>query len=145
MVKPGKVRKELYNSPKHRREKIISSHVSDELYSRYGIRSIPVRKGDTVKIVRGNFKGFEGKVSNVDLKKMKINVEGVLINKADKKQKPRWIDASNVIITRLDLSDKLRLEKVRKVALMKNKVIEEGENVEQASKEIGPEQGNPGS
>lgn len=144
MVKPGKMRKALYNSPKHRREKLIASHLSDELYSRYGVRSIPVRKGDTVKIVRGKFRSFEGKVSNVDLKKMKINVEGVLINKADKKQKPVWIDASNVIITKLDLSDKMRLEKLKRVALMKNKVIEEGEKVEQASEEVKPEQGNPG-
>ncbi len=145
MVKPGKMRKMLYNSPKHRREKIVSSHLSDELFGKYGIRSIPVRKGDTVKIVRGNFKGFEGKVSNVDLKKMKINVEGVLINKADKKQKPRWIDASNVIITKLDLSDKKRLEKIKNLALMKNKSIEEGENVEQASEKVEPEQSNTGS
>ncbi|MEM0485465.1 MAG: 50S ribosomal protein L24, partial [Thermoplasmata archaeon] len=103
------------------------------------------RKGDTVKIVRGNFKGFEGKISNVDLKKMKINVENVLINKADKKQKPRWIDPSNVIITKLDLSDKKRLEKLKNLALMKNKVIEEGETVEQASEKIEPKQSNSGS
>ncbi|MEL9998826.1 MAG: 50S ribosomal protein L24 [Thermoplasmata archaeon] len=145
MVKPGKMRKMLYKSPKHRREKMISSHLSNELFAKYGVRSISVRKGDTVKIVRGNFKGFEGKISNVDLKKMKINVENVLINKADKKQKPRWIDPSNVIITKLDLSDKKRLEKLKNLALMKNKVIEEGETVEQASEKIEPKQSNSGS
>lgn len=146
MVKPAKVRKSLYNAPKHIRRKIVSSHLSDELYSKYGIRSIQVRKGDTVRVMRGLFKGFEGKVSNVDLKKMRINVEGVLINKADKKQVSRWIDASKVLITKLDLSDKERLEKVKKVAQIKNKVIEEeGEKVEQTSEEVKPEQGNTGA
>lgn len=146
MVKPAKVRKSLYNAPKHTRRKIVSSHLSDELYSKYGIRSIQVRKGDMVKVMRGLFKGFEGKVSNVDLKKMRINVEGVLINKADKKQVSRWIDASKVLITKLDLSDKERLEKVKKIAQIKNKVIEEeGEKVEQTSEEVKPEQGNTGA
>ncbi len=143
MVKPTKIRKYVYNAPKHVRRRIVSSHLSNDLYSKYGIRSIYVRKGDTVRIMRGLFKGFEGKVSNVDLKKMKINVEGVLINKADKKQVSRWVDASNVLITKLDLSDKERLEKLKKVAQMKNKVIEEeGEKVEQTSEEVKPEQNN---
>lgn len=143
MVKPSKVRKSLYNAPKHIRRKLISSHLSDELYSKYGIRSIQIKKGDTVRVMRGTFKGFEGKVSNVDLKKMKINVEGILINKADKKQVSRWIDPSNVLVTKLDLNDKKRLEKLKRIALMKNKVIEEeGEKVEQTLEEIKPEQGN---
>jgi len=67
----------------------------------------------------------------------------VLINKADKKQVSRWVDASNVLITKLDLSDKERLEKLKKVAQMKNKVVEEeGEKVEQTSEEVKPEQNN---
>lgn len=143
MVKPTKVRKSLYNAPKHVRKRLISSHLSKELINRYGIRSIQVRKGDTVKVMRGLYKGFEGKISNVDLKKMKINVEGVLINKADKKQVSRWIDPSKVMVTKLDLSDKVRLEKIKKIAQLKNKIIEEeGEKVEQTSEEIKPEQSN---
>ncbi len=139
MVKPGKVRKEIYNAPKHKRRKMVSSHLSDELVEKYGIRSLPVRKGDTVKIIRGLWKGTEGKVSSVDLKKMAISVEGVLISKADKKQVPRWIHASNVIITKLDLSDKVRYERLKNIAKLKNKVIEEGENVEQTPQEIKPQ------
>ncbi len=139
MVKPRKVRKEIYNAPEHKRRKMVSSHLSDELIGKYGIRSLPVRKGDTVKIVRGLWKGTEGKVSGVDLKKMAISVEGVLISKADKKQVPRWIHASNVIITKLDLSDKIRYEKLKNIAKLKNKVIEEGENVEQTPQEIKPQ------
>ena len=139
MVKPRKVRKEIYNAPKHERRKMVSSHLSDDLIEKYGIRSLPVRKGDTVKIVRGLWKGTEGKVSGVDLKKMAISIEGVLISKADKKQVPRWIHASNVIITKLDLSDKIRYEKLKNIAKLKNKVIEEGENVEQTPQEIKPQ------
>ncbi len=139
MVKARKVRKEIYNAPKHKRKEMISSHLNDDLIEKYGLRSLPVRKGDTVKIVRGLWKGTEGKVSGVDINKMVISVEGVLINKADKKQVPKWVHPSNVIITKLDLSDKIRFEKLKNLAKLKNKTIEEGEKVEQAPQEVKPQ------
>ena len=109
---PRKVRKALYNAPLHKRRKMISSHLSDELIWKYDTRSVPVRKGDTVKIIRGALQGHVEKVVKIDTKKRKILIEGATIAKADGTRIPRLIDPSNVIITKLDLTDPRRKAKI---------------------------------
>jgi large subunit ribosomal protein L24 len=94
----------------HLRRKNMRAPLSDELRERYGTRTAALRKGDTVLIVRGDYKGHEGKVSSIDLSKMRITVEGVTIKKTDGTTKPAPIKPSKVIITKLDLSDKKRKE-----------------------------------
>lgn len=86
----------------------MSAHLSPELREKYGRRSFPVRKGDTVKILVGEFKGIEGKVTGVNREKQAVYVENVTIKRADGRVKPRPIHASNVIITSLNLEDKYR-------------------------------------
>ena len=113
---PRKQRKMLRNMPLHRRKKMFSAHLSEELRKQYGIRSITLRKGDTVEIVRGSFKGHVNKVASVDRKRGLINVEGVTIAKADEKQVARPIHPSNVIITRLDTTDPLRKKRLDELA-----------------------------
>lgn len=94
-------RKERFNAPLHIRGKFLHSHLSKELREKLKKRAIRVRKGDKVKIVRGKFKGKEGRVAQVSLKKCKIYVEGVTIRKARGQEKLFPIDPSNVIITEL--------------------------------------------
>merc|ERR1712110_806206 len=60
-----KSRKAYFTAPSSIRRKLLSCHLSDELKKQHSVRSIPVRKGDTVKIKRGTFKGREGKVMSV--------------------------------------------------------------------------------
>ena len=67
--KPRKQRKFLKLAPLHIRRKMIAAHLSKELREKYKRRSIPVRKGDEVKIMRGEFKGMIGKIVKVDTKK----------------------------------------------------------------------------
>ncbi|RLF03565.1 MAG: 50S ribosomal protein L24 [Thermoprotei archaeon] len=105
---PKKVRKRYFNAPLHQRHKDMNAPLSPELRREYGIKRLPVRKGDTVLIMRGSFKGHEGKVTGVDLKRRRISVEGVTRNKADGTPVPIPIHPSKVMITRLDLSDKYR-------------------------------------
>ena len=111
-IQPRKQRKMRHNAPIHRRRKMIASHLAEELMLKYNKRSVTVKKGDTVKIIRGGLKGHIGKVASVDTKKMKITMEGATIAKADKSQVARPIDPSNVIITHLDLSDPWRSKKI---------------------------------
>jgi large subunit ribosomal protein L24 len=82
--------------------------------SEYNVRSIPVRKGDTVRMIRGaqDLKKTEAKVASVDLKKSKIIIENITVPKADGTQKPRPVDPSDVVITKLDLSDPWRKAKL---------------------------------
>jgi ribosomal protein uL24 len=61
----------------------MSCHVNKELKTKYEIRSVPVRKGDTVKVMRGIFKGREGKVATVYRKKWAIHVEKITKEKTN--------------------------------------------------------------
>ncbi|MGC8935875.1 MAG: 50S ribosomal protein L24 [Candidatus Methanomethylicaceae archaeon] len=104
-IKPKVQRKP---QPLHRKKKTMRAPLSEALRERYGTRTAVLRKGDTVLIARGDYKGHEGKVSSVDLSKMRITVEGVTIKKTDGTTRPVPIKPSKVIITKLDLSDKKR-------------------------------------
>lgn len=107
---PRKQRRKLFNAPKHVMVKIISAHLTDELREKYKRRSFPIRKGDTVKIIRGDFKGFSGAVLRVDRGSMRIYVEGVTREKADGSKVLIPIHPSKVVITKLNLDDKRRVE-----------------------------------
>ena len=102
----------MYNAPLHRRRKMIASHLADDLILKYKRRSLPVVKGDTVKVMRGEFRGHTGKVRSVDTKKWRVEVEGVVITKVDGKKVPRPVHASNLLITRLNLTDPWRRRKL---------------------------------
>ncbi len=114
---PRKQRKAYFNAPLHIRHKFMAAPLSKELRKEYGIRSLPVRTGDTVLVLRGDFKGHEGKVVRVDLKKMRIYIEGVTRRRADGTQVYIPVHPSKVMITKLDLSDERRravIERKRK-------------------------------
>jgi large subunit ribosomal protein L24 len=91
----------------------FGSPVSDELRQKYKKRTLRPRKGDSVKIVRGGFKGIEGKISRVDGQRGKLFIEGVNREKIAGGTALAPIDASKVIITTIDLDDKLRKRKVQ--------------------------------
>lgn len=80
------------------------------------IRSIPIRKEDEVTVVRGRFKGREGKVTAVYRKKFVIHIERVTRDKANGAPVPVGIDASNVVITKLKTDkDRKAIIEVRRV------------------------------
>lgn len=114
MKKPSKQRKKLYLAPLHKRHKLVSANLSKELRKKYGRRSFPVRKGDTVKIMRGQFKKRVGKVTKVNLKTLKVYVEGLEIKKKSGQNAPYPIHPSNLMITELYLEDKLRKKRLEK-------------------------------
>ncbi len=117
--KPRKQRRAVYNAPLHRRRKMISSHLSSKYLEdakRYYPRSALVRKGDTVKIVRGSFAGHIGKVEAVDTRSMRIIVDGATVAKADGTQIAAKVHPSNVIITKLDLSDPKRKRRFEEIS-----------------------------
>ncbi len=112
--KAGKQRKAKGEAPLHKRRRMVSAHLDSVLMREYNIRSVPVRKGDTVRVVRGSndLKGSENKVASVDLKNYKIIIENITVPKADGTQTERPVDPSDVIITKLDLSDSWRKRKL---------------------------------
>jgi large subunit ribosomal protein L24 len=109
-AQPRKQRLFRFTAPMHDRQKFVHAHISKELAAKLGIkkRNIGVRKGDIVKIMSGKNKGKSGKVTNVDLKKAAVLVEGIFRKNAKGKELQIAISASNVYLTELDLTDKLR-------------------------------------
>lgn len=106
--KPSTVRRRWFNAPLHRRRKYLSAPLSPELRAEYGIRSLPVRKGDTVVVLKGDWKMKEGKVTRVDTKRMRIYIEGLTRERMDGSTVPIPIRPWNVMITKPDLSDPWR-------------------------------------
>ena len=107
-AKPRKQRRALYRMPHHLRHKLLSAPLSEELRAKYGFRSFPIRTGDRVRVMRGDFKGAEGKVIRVDREKGRIYIDTVTRTKADGTPVNIPIHASKVMIVELDLSDKWR-------------------------------------
>ena len=113
-TKARKQRKARANAPLHIKRRMVAAHLDSGLMREYNVRSLTVRKGDTVKVLRGGegIKGIESKVVKVDMGECKIIIENVTVAKADGTLKQRAIDPSNVVITKLDLSDPWRKEKL---------------------------------
>lgn len=107
---PRKQRKWRANSPLHRRRKMLGARLSDDLKAKYKRRSVPVRKGDRVKIMLGEFKGSAGEITRVNTKSYKIYISGITIKKSNGREVERAIDPSNILITELFTEDKERGE-----------------------------------
>ncbi|MGI0141226.1 MAG: 50S ribosomal protein L24 [Candidatus Micrarchaeales archaeon] len=112
--KARKQRKFRFTAPHHFRQRFIHVHISKELTTKLGIkkRTIAVRKGDTVKVMSGAHKGKSGKVGNVDMLKGRITIEGIVRKNMKGKERFIPISSSNVYLIDLDLTDKLRQEKI---------------------------------
>jgi len=90
---------------------MMACHLNEELQKKYKKRSFPIRSGDKVKILRGEFKGKIGKVESVDTKKMKVFVEGAERSKGEGQAASKYpLDPSNLLIIELNLNDKKRKE-----------------------------------
>jgi large subunit ribosomal protein L24 len=129
--KPSKQRQKLFQAPYHKRGKIISAHLSPELKSSYNTRALPLRKGDTVRVMRGDHRGFEGKIAKVDRKKYRIFIEGINREKSDGTTIPVPIHPSKVEIIRLNLDDKWRKKILdrRRTVEKTEKLIEQTETI----------------
>jgi large subunit ribosomal protein L24 len=108
VTKPTKQRKKLFQAPDHVRYKLFAAPLSPELKASHGVKTLPVRSGDSVRIMRGDQKGFEGKITSINRKKYRIYVEGLTREKVDGTTIFVPIHPSKVMITRLNLDDKWR-------------------------------------
>ena len=107
---PRKQRKALYNAPAHARGKHLSASLSKDLRAKVGKRSLPLRTGDKVSVVRGDFKGHEGEVLSVDYTSYKVTIEDVTLSKPDGTATFLPVDPSNLVIIEADLKDDRRIK-----------------------------------
>jgi large subunit ribosomal protein L24 len=108
--KPNKQRKMLFQAPLHKRHKFLSAHLAKDLISKWKRRSLSIRKGDEVKVMRGEFKGTVGKISKVDLKRLKVYIESVKRRKVSGEEVHVPIKASNLLLLNPVMDDKKRME-----------------------------------
>ena len=112
-MKPTKTRNELiYHPTFHTRSKQLGSQLSEDLRKKYGKKSVRVVEGDSIKIVRGEFKGVDGKISKVSTKKSSVAVEGVKKEKTKGDKFDVYIHTSNLLVTGLNTEDKWRIAKL---------------------------------
>ncbi len=109
----------LYKAPLNVRYRHFSASLSDSLKASHHIDSMPVRMGDTVRIMRGDRKGAEGKVTEIDRRKFRLFIEGVTREKVDGSTVPASVHPSKVTITSLNLDDKWRREALKVEAAKK--------------------------
>merc|ERR1712043_52746 len=108
----SKQRKRHFTAPSHIRRKLMTSPLSKDLKTKYGVRSIPIRKDDEVQVVRGHYKGQQvGKVIQCYRKKFCVYIERIQREKANGASVPVGIHPSKVSIV------KLRMDKDRKKIL----------------------------
>lgn len=120
-AKPRKQRLRAFAAPLHARHKLLAARLNPELREKYRCRSLPVRKGDKVRLMRGDMKGLEGDVLAVDAKYYTLNVVGVTTRRADGTEVFKPVHPSNVMLV------KLHLDKERERALARrSKVGEKG-------------------
>ena len=125
-VKPNIQRRSVGQADLSQRRDMLAAHLSKELRKQYKRRSMSVRKGDEVKIIRGEHSGKTGEIINIDLKKYKIFVSGVTIKRTIGTEKQVAVEPSNVVITSMKLDDNMRqrilLRKVKEVVVPKKEV-----------------------
>ncbi|MDE1728058.1 MAG: 50S ribosomal protein L24 [Thaumarchaeota archaeon] len=108
-MKPTKIRKRmLYTASQHLLSKQLGSHLSKDLKEKYHCKSMRVIEGDSVKVLRGEFKGIEGKVTRISTEKRGVAIEGIKREKLKGGNVDIYIHPSNVLITSLNLEDKWR-------------------------------------
>ena len=113
MVKPTKMRNRMiYQATFQTRSKQLGSQLSKDLQKKYSKKSVRAVEGDTITILRGEFKGVSGKITKISKEKTSVTVEGVKKEKTKGDKFDVYIHTSNVVVTSLNTSDKWRISKL---------------------------------
>lgn len=123
--KPKKQRKYRAKAPLHIKQKFIHIHLSKDLKTKFNTRSLMPKKGDKVKVVRGEYKGKMAKINKIDLKRSKVFIEGIEVVKKDGNKSFVPFDPSNLILMEYTMDDKYRkkiIERKKKTQKVKGKV-----------------------
>tara|TARA_Y100000590_G_scaffold370549_1_gene432466 strand:+ start:10384 stop:10854 length:471 start_codon:yes stop_codon:yes gene_type:complete len=112
-MNPRKMRNhQIYYANMQTASKQLSCSLSKDLRKKYGKRSARVAEGDTVKIIRGEFTGIDGKVTKISVMNRGVNIEGVKKEKIKGEKFDVYVHTTNIILTALDSSDKWRINRL---------------------------------
>jgi large subunit ribosomal protein L24 len=103
----------LIHIPKHKRDRMIGAVLEESLRKQYGRKNIRMVKGDSVRVMRGEYKGVEGKVEKVNTEHATLHIEGIQREKIRGGQVKVPIHSSNVMVISLNLDDDYRSSKLQ--------------------------------
>jgi large subunit ribosomal protein L24 len=119
---------------KHKRDKFLGANLSENLREQHSRRSMRVIKGDTVRILRGEYVGIEGKVEKVNTERSTLSIEGVQREKIRGGNVKVQIHASNVQIISLNTDDEYRMKGTKKTKNKNRTVKKEKETKKSIAK-----------
>ncbi len=102
----------IYKATFQTRSKQLGSQLSKDLQKKYSKKSVRAVEGDTITILRGEFKGVSGKITKISKEKTSVTVEGVKKEKTKGDKFEVYIHTSNLVVTALNSSDKWRIAKL---------------------------------
>ena len=102
---PRKQRRRVRNAALHEKKNLLKCRLDEFLQEEYGLRSLVVKKGDLVKVMRGQFRDTEGKVTAVSYKNAHVFLDNATITKADGKEASLPVHPSNLMLVKLELDD----------------------------------------
>jgi large subunit ribosomal protein L24 len=112
---PRRQRKAFYTADGAERRRRMTVPLSRDLRGRFKRRHVPVRKGDTVRVLSGSYLGREERVAKVSRRHYSVTLDNITVKTGDQKLKPLPIQLSHLVITRLNLSDPWRRRSLRVV------------------------------
>ncbi|MCI4350631.1 MAG: 50S ribosomal protein L24 [Thermoplasmata archaeon] len=126
---PRKQRLARFTAHTTLRRRLMSVPLSRDLRARYGRRQMPVRKGDTVRVLRGSYIGREERVARVDRRSYSVTLDNITVKTGEAKLKPLPLRTNSLLLVRLNLADPWRRRVLR---------VAEGEPVEDEAGEETP-------
>lgn len=108
---PSKQRKYRRNAPQHVKQKLVSANVHPELRDELETRSIRIRTGDQIQVMRGDHSGREGIVNRVDYDNQKVYVNGITVERQNGTESQVPLRPSNIQVVALNVDDPVRMEK----------------------------------
>jgi len=125
-MKLAKIKKQQTNQAMNQiLNKQICAPISKELRKKYSRRSIRIMTNDTVKVMRGEYKGLTGKVTKISTETSGIAIEGNKKEKLKGEKIDVYIHSTNMTITSLNTDDKWRLKILEKKPKSKIKAMKE--------------------
>ena len=125
-MKLAKIKKQQINQAMNQiLNKQICAPISKELRKKYSRRSIRIMTNDTVKVMRGEYKGLTGKVTKISTQTSGIAIEGNKKEKLKGEKIDVYIHSTNMTITALNTDDKWRLKILEKKPKSKIKSMKE--------------------
>ncbi len=111
---PRKQRNLIYKSPIHSHKKMLKCRLDEFLREEHSTRSLVPKKGDLVRIMRGQFRETEGKIVRIDYSKIRVYVDSSTSTKSDGKEIQIPVHPSNLMLVKLELDDERKRLLARK-------------------------------